>query len=66
MNFENITAVVTEKYGQTALRVATGEGSYCGAVSALEDRSGPPLSRNSIRQPKPARLLECRARKPVQ
>ncbi|MGH9451997.1 MAG: arsenite methyltransferase [Terriglobia bacterium] len=42
MSIENIKEVVKEKYGQAALRVATGGGSSCcGAGSAVEGCSDP-------------------------
>lgn len=42
MSVENIKEIVKEKYGQAALRAATGgRGSCCGAGSALEGCSDP-------------------------
>jgi SAM-dependent methyltransferase len=41
MNTQEIKDVVKEKYGQAALRVATGGSSCCGAERALEGRCDP-------------------------
>jgi SAM-dependent methyltransferase len=41
MSTENIKEVVKEKYGQAALRVATGSASCCGAGPALSGCSDP-------------------------
>ena len=45
MSTEHIKEVVQEKYGQAALRVATGGSSCCGAGSALEG-CGDPITAN--------------------
>lgn len=46
MSEPNVREIVREKYGQAALRAASGAGSCCGERSSVQDASCDPITSN--------------------